>query len=203
MQVPTPAVEEVVEAAEVQTGNPVVDISEGAVPTGNTNLSGVLAWSLTNLLIALTALAIAIGITIRGVVAYRRRLDEFEKKDYQRWLENQGKPEWMVQEAEEAARIEEDESKKKALLSNVLRVVSVVAGIIPLIIFFIVEDLSGTIVWINENTPVIAIIAIVFLMLAAIYVIANENKRREERRREKYNELQSSQESDAKVVITI
>jgi uncharacterized repeat protein (TIGR02543 family) len=125
---------------ESQSGNVFSNLANGNIPLGNFFAKG--AWSLVSLLLALIAVIISIVLFL-GAIANRGR-----NKD----LDVYG----------------ESEARKKRK-SAIFRALTIIAGIVTLIVWLVIDDPTKVVAWINQWTLVIAIIFVVQIILFSVY----------------------------------
>ena len=129
----------------IQPGKTFFDIFTGNVPFGNFSFDG--AWSLISAGLALLGLSIAVIYAV-GTIMRRRYASVLEKMTVhdEKWLA-------MV--------------KQRGII---LRILTVILGVITLITWLFLDDFSHGFVWININTPVIIIL---FIITMALCIITN------------------------------
>ncbi len=148
--------------AESQSGNLIQDIADGKVPLGNMQANGV--WSLLNLIVSIAALAIAIVVFVT-IFLKKRKKDENEM-DTQR-----------QRRANAYAEEEEQSSKKRSL---VLKILTIVSGLLVGILFLILEDITLPVVFVDNWTPLIVGVFIAHLVILIVQVAVKRNKNKDE-----------------------
>lgn len=140
------------EQLESQSGNIVEDIADNKVPLGQFSYDSEKAWSILNLLIALVALVFSISMIV--VTLIKRRKQNKAKEANQ----------------EEADR-REDAPRSSAGV-KALGILAAVLGVLPSVAFLILEEI-GTLpmIFINENTLPIALLAGAFLAVFVAYLV--------------------------------
>ena len=136
---------ELVAMVENQTGNPFLDIASGNVPLGNGSITGV--WSLLSLLFSAAGIVIAL-ISALGALARRRQVSTLEQM-------GASKEEWFSL------------MKRRGVI---LRVLTILVGVITLITWLVIDDFSLGMVWINGYT---IFIGIMFAITVALCILTN------------------------------
>jgi uncharacterized repeat protein (TIGR02543 family) len=126
---------------EAQTGNIFSDISSGNVPRGSFLGKGV--WSLLSLILVLIAAVIAIFLICGAVVKRRRERD--------------------------AESFTDEESQRYR--GNILRLLSVAAGILTVVVWLVIENLNAPVSWVNQWTLPVTILFVVHIVLFASYKV--------------------------------
>lgn len=140
------------EKLEQQTGNLIADLADGNVPLGNMGLDGV--WSLLNLLMSLVALML-------GVIAFVTLINNL--RDKKRYEEE-----------------EQEEAETLARRYGILKIAVMLSGVIPGILFLILEDLSFPVSFINKWTPLIGLFFIIHVIILIIQLAIRKNEQKEE-----------------------
>ena len=122
----------------------IQDIADGLVPQGNTEVTGL--WSLVSMILCIAGIVIAVLSAIRAFVGINRRYNT----------------ETSVVLDEKAAS-----ANRRGLL---LRILIVVISVVTLLTWILLDDFSRGVVWINGNTP---IIAVMFAVTVLITIFAN------------------------------
>ena len=135
---------------ENQTGNPIVDIINGNVPLGSPEITGV--WSLLSLIFSVVGLAMAVIYTL-GSITKRRYISTLEKMG----VYDEG---WLAQ------------AKRRGVILHVL---TIIAGLITLFAWVILDDFSLGMVWLNSNTLTIGIL---FAATVALCMFTNMRERK-------------------------
>ncbi|GHU62028.1 hypothetical protein AGMMS49983_02780 [Clostridia bacterium] len=128
---------------DAQTGNIFRDLANGNVPRGD--FYGDNAWSLLSLILSLIAVITAVLLTI-AAATQRRRNGEIESYNG-------------------------EEEEKRRRRGRMIRVLAIVAGVLTLIVWLILDDLTLPMVWVNKWTILVAIVFIVHLLLTVIYKV--------------------------------
>jgi hypothetical protein len=133
---------------EAQTGNPFVDLANGNVPLGNLVVEGV--WSLSSLIFVLLALVNAARVL--PVILRRRR-----------------------EEALQQAYASEDASGRGR--GRALGWLTVVLGVATLILWWLLDDLSHPMAWVNRWTTPVGVTFLVQVAVNVLYERAGRAKR--------------------------
>ena len=125
---------------ETRLGQTIFDIFSGNVPFGSFSFEG--AWSLISAILAIGGLLIAVVYAV-GTLMRRRYAKTLESMNVydERWLA-------MV--------------KQRGVI---LRILTIILGVITLISWLFLEDFSNGFVWVNINTPVIIILFAITMVL--------------------------------------
>lgn len=140
-----------VEKFEAQTGNILADLANGNIPLGNRVSSAV--WSLLSLILSAIAAIISILLVIGEA---RRRRKDGELDGYER-----------------------EEAERRQKRGRVLKAPACIVGVLTLVVWLALDDLSLPVAWINKYTVVAAIVFAVHLALFALYK-ARKGKRAED-----------------------
>lgn len=154
---------------EAQTGKLYRDLLDGNVPLGNTSLDGV--WSFLNLIMSLVALLIGIITFITLINNLRRRKEEEEDEE--------GEERQVKADEEEE---EEDEQKRKRFA--IMKILTAISGLVPAILFFILEDLTLPVAFINKWTPIIGLFFIIHLIVFIVQLVLWKGKKEDEEDKE-------------------
>lgn len=131
------------------------------VPLGNRSING---WSLLSLIMGI--LSIILG-TITLVTAFGKR-DKTEEETEAYVIDEFGN---MTEESE-ALRAEREAEKEKAFRrSRLLKVLAFLTGLLPMIVFLVLDNLSLPMIWINRYTPTVALFFILNMLVMAIQVL--------------------------------
>jgi uncharacterized repeat protein (TIGR02543 family) len=131
---------------EAQSGNLFRDLANGNVPLGNFYGKG--AWSLISLILSLIAIIISVLLAIGSAARHSER----------RALEQYG---------------ETEEAKEKRKRTGVLKALTMIAGVLTLVVWLILDDLTLPMVWLNNWTIFVGIVFIVHLIFFTIYKARN------------------------------
>jgi uncharacterized membrane protein len=147
-----------------QTGNVITDIVNGNVPLGNISVRG--AWSFASLLLSIAALVISLLLVIG--FAFRRKSTKRDDDDdyYDKF---------------------EDERKQKLQNLLVLKIATIVVGVGTFLVWFVHDQLSLPMVWINSWTLIVTSIFIVQLVLLIIYVVLRKKDKQDDDDTEYYD----------------
>lgn len=140
------------ERMAAQSGNPFADIAGGNVPLGGFGQSS--AWSLLNLFMALGSFAMAFYLLISSL---RRRKLEY---------------------ADEAGESEYRKSGKRFL--NPLRILSILASVITIVLFLLLDNMSDPMVWVNQWTLLLLTSFVVSVLFNVLQVIRSRRAHAEE-----------------------
>jgi uncharacterized repeat protein (TIGR02543 family) len=141
-----------------QTGNLLFDLLNGNIPLGNFNFGG--AWSLLNLILSLLALLSAL-VLFYTVIRRKRSEREYEED------ENSTQVHLISSNGEEPE--EEQELPRRRLRR--LKIPALLVGLIPIILFFLLEDITLPIVWIDHWTPLIAVVFLIHVILVIVQFV--------------------------------
>jgi uncharacterized repeat protein (TIGR02543 family) len=131
-----------IDRIESQSGNPFSDLIGGKVPLGNGKTAAV--WSLLSMLLSIIAVVITVLLAV-GTLLRRKEGRDNEALGMYR--------------SEERARTR----------GNLLKIPACAAGVLTLIIWLILDDLSLPLAWVNKWTGIIVVIFIIHLVLLAAY----------------------------------
>jgi uncharacterized repeat protein (TIGR02543 family) len=146
---------------DAQTGNLFGDLWRGYIPVGNFHGRG--AWSLLSLILSLIAVIVSAMLLI-GAFANRKRRNGVE---------------YYVEGGEKTG-----EQKRRA---NILRSLTVLAGILTAVVWLILDDFTLPIVWINRWTSVVGIIFIVHIVLLIVFNVRHNNEQQDDVDEAEYN----------------
>jgi uncharacterized repeat protein (TIGR02543 family) len=132
---------------EAQTGNLFTDLADGNIPYGDFKGKG--AWSVLSLILSLLALIISVLLAI-GAFFRRRQRDEDDHT--------------------------EQDNDKQRKRGKILKVLTIVVGILTPIVWLILDNLNQPMVWINKWTLIVAIFFIVHIALLLVYKIRSGRK---------------------------
>ena len=133
-----------------QGANPFANIINGDVPLGGLSSQGV--WSFLSMLISAAAVVIAL-VYATGIAARRARV---------KTIENIGIYD------EERIRI----LKRRGLI---LRILTSIIGVLTLVTWLFLDDFNRGMVWINANTPTVAIVFAVTVVMCILTNIRDKN----------------------------
>ena len=125
----------------------VTDLIDNKVPLGSFGTG--IAWSLLNLMMSILALLSSIVLL---VTAFKKKQDE-EGKDYD------------MQQAADGAEEKRDDGRRVMAL----RVIAILAGIIPGLLFLLLENIRLPMVWITHWTPIIGLFFIIDMILVLVH----------------------------------
>jgi uncharacterized membrane protein len=154
-----------------QTGNILFDLLEGNVPLGNFSVG--VAWSLLNLLMSMLALLNAVILMITLFFRKRKRKDDEEYR-----------------EADNADIDENEKGFRRRLMK--LRVPALLAGIIPGILFLLLENIRLPIVWITRWTPLIGAFFILHMVLLLVFLVIKREDKPEDEDSDKNEDLDAT-----------
>lgn len=129
-----------------QTGNFLADLFQNKVPLGNFGESG--SWSLLNLMMALLGTIIALLLLITFLIKKLAHKDQPQEEE------------------------EQDQPQRRPLL----RWLSAAAGVLTLILFILLEDLTLPYVFINRWTPLILAVFLIHILLLAAFAWLKKGK---------------------------
>jgi uncharacterized membrane protein len=176
-------------AGKTSLGSLIADILAGRVPTGSFEIDNV--WSLLNLL--MSVLAVLIAFVLLVTLFFRRRDADDETEEEKQWrrsraaelvarrearaveMINTGMP--PAAAAEQAAReigVEEEYSEPARVRRRWLKIIAILLGVIPLILFLILEDITLPVVWVDHWTPLIGAFFCAHLIFVLIQLFAKK-----------------------------
>jgi uncharacterized repeat protein (TIGR02543 family) len=138
-----------------QTGNVLFDLFNGRVPLGGIDFAG--AWSVLNLILSLIALLDAFALLF--TIIKRKRDDRSYETDAN------GKRVLATQLNAEGEEVVEEAPLRRL---RRLKIPALLVGIIPIILFFLLEDITLPIVWIDRWTPLIAVVFLIHIILVIV-----------------------------------
>lgn len=144
-------------------GQLLQDLAGGKVPLGSLGLGN--AWSLLNLLMSLFAAICAIVVFV--TLFHKKRANSTDEND-------QDEASLPVEE-----RLDEENEEGKPLKSRLktLKIIAILGGLIPGILFLILEDITLPVTWVTRWTPLIAAFFILAMVLLLIqFAIKKKNK---------------------------
>jgi hypothetical protein len=136
---------------DAQTGNIFNDLANGNVPLGNFFSSN--AWSLLSLIMSLVAVVISILLIVGAIARKRREDNEDELTGYAR---------------DGGVRDEEEERRRRG---KMLKVATIILGILTPIVWLILDDLSLPMAWINKWTLFVGIVFILHIVVLVVYKV--------------------------------
>ena len=136
---PAPATTAVAAAAPAPAADNTVQIEDQETPKANLDLEKDGAWALLNLLLSLLACIMSIALIITYFM--KKREDEEE------------------QNADYAASGDEEERKLKK--KGLWRIISIAWAILMLIVFFLTEDMSLPMIWVDKWTILMVVMTII------------------------------------------
>jgi uncharacterized surface anchored protein/preprotein translocase subunit SecG len=166
------------EMFEAQTGNVFLDILNGNVPLGN--FQGGVSWSVLNLMMSIVALFVAVILFITLFFKKRKKeLDEDEEAQKAQISSDIQNSETLInietQNSETQTGEDEDEDEEEIEPRNKLhrllglKIPALLAGIIPGILFLLLENIRLPITWITRWTPIIGAFFIIHIVLLLIF----------------------------------
>jgi uncharacterized repeat protein (TIGR02543 family) len=141
-----------------QTGNPIVDLFRGNVPLGNVKFEG--AWSLLSMLMSLVAVVVAVLLVLGAIV---RRRDEDE----------------IAGQARNDAGYNNDAAGDYRRRGKILRVLTIVLGVLTPVVWFVLDTLNQKVVWINKFTVYVGIVFVATVVLLVVYKVWKGDEKRE------------------------
>lgn len=138
------------------------DIADGKVPLGSLGLGN--AWSLLNLIMSIIAVVCSILLFIS--LFRKKRRNEEDKTD--------AKEETLMRDED----VEQEEEHRSRLRS--LKIIALLAGLIPGILFLILEDMRLPMTWITRWTPLIAVFFILAMLLVVLQFVIKKKNRQED-----------------------
>jgi hypothetical protein len=139
-----------------QSGNAFVDLKDGNVPAGNLRARSV--WSLLSLIMSLLAVVISV-VLIVGAIFRRGRVDsgEYDLHEYTGDTDYDGQ-----------AAGEDEKMRKRDVM---IRALTVALGALTLTVWRLLDDLSRPMTWMNQWTPIIAILFAAYITCLVIYLV--------------------------------
>jgi len=135
-----------------QSGNPITDILNGDVPLGGFDVNTPGVWSFLSLILAAAGIVISVVFVI-GAALKRKRMSELS--DLGVYDE-----EWLAI------------MKRRG---NILRILTVILGVITLLTWLFLDDFNLGMVWINGNTLTVAVL---FVATVVLCVLTNTREKR-------------------------
>lgn len=149
----------------------LIKIADSRVPLGPLNRTD--AWSLLSLLMSLLAI-----ITALVMFVWRMVRGGFRKKE-----NGNDEQENRVESAQDVQRSISDESgsayegtQGRVKRNPVIWAIAVILGIVPLIVFLVLDDLTLNMAWINANTPIVLIFFALFLIACFVYLLIKKHE---------------------------
>jgi len=178
-----------------QTGNPLVDLINGNVPLGGLQVGRGVAWSLLNLMMSIIALLNAILLLVT-MFKKKREAEYDELNEYEGFEEHEAEFKEYVDrnEQEEDEEEYEPESIPQRLIR--LKVPALLAGIIPGILFLILENIRLPVTWITRWTPLIGAFFIIHMVLVLTQYAIKRKEKLEDEEDEEGEELEQDLEQE-------
>jgi uncharacterized repeat protein (TIGR02543 family) len=127
-----------------QTGNLIKDLIDGNVPLGNPIVRG--AWSLLSLLMSIVAVVVSVLLILGALKRRRNGEDEYRLDD-----------------------VAEEEYEKRRRRGRILKVLTVVLGILTPIVWLWLDNLNQPVVWVNKFTVYVGIAFVAHVVLLVVY----------------------------------
>jgi len=139
---------EMVQAFAAQTGNPLIDIINGNVPLGNMLGRGI-AWSLLNLMMSVIAILNTVILLVTLFIK-KRETDNEHEDDIDTY---------------------DDDDRPQDIRTRLLKlkIPALLTGIIPGILFLLLENIRLPVTWITQWTPIIGAFFIIHMALVIIH----------------------------------
>lgn len=148
-------------------GDLLQDLVNNKVPLGSLGLGN--AWSLLNLLMSLFAVICSVVIFVTLFKKKRQNDDEQQENP---------EMELPIEERLDGDEAEEEGKPVKNRLRT-LKIAAILGGIIPGILFLILEDMTLPMTWITKWTPLIGAFFIIAMVLVIIqFAIKKKNKQK-------------------------
>jgi len=147
-----------------QTGNPFIDILNGNVPLGN--MQRGISWSLLNLMMSIIAIFNTI-ILLVTLFARKRKPDTVENDEQMYSYNSRNDDE------------EKPDDLKQRLIK--LKVPALLTGVIPGILFLLLENIRLPITWITQWTPLIGAFFIIHMVLLLVQYAVKRRVKEDER----------------------
>jgi uncharacterized repeat protein (TIGR02543 family) len=136
-----------------QTGNILTDLGNGNVPLGNFFSNET--WSILSMLLSIAAVIIAMMLLVVALVRRKRKEELYANDELYTGAE---------------------QYEKAAKKGRTLRVLTIIAGALTLVVWLILDNFNQPATWINRWTIVIGIFFAVQLALFVIYLIRRGRK---------------------------
>lgn len=165
---------------EAGTDAAILDqVVEDEVPLANRNTNG---WSLLSLLMGLISMALAVVSLIVLIKNRRKEADGDENIVYE--VDEFGNLADITADHTEFTEDEgtEEAQRRAKIRSKVMKVLNCITGLLPIIVFLIVDNLNIQMVWINRFTPYIALLFLlnVIVLAAQIFIQKQDQKDNDE-----------------------
>ncbi|MDR3304665.1 MAG: InlB B-repeat-containing protein [Clostridiales Family XIII bacterium] len=143
-----------------QTGNPLTDLLNGNVPLGGPGVTD--AWSLLSLILSVIGILSALILFIVALIRRKRYKTADESA--------------QAELAESDGEVREKQRKRAALTTAL----AIITGILVLVVWLILDDLTLPTTWINKWTPYVAVIFIVHIVCLVARIVFGGRKARTE-----------------------
>jgi hypothetical protein len=139
------------------------DLLNGRVPLGD--FAVTVAWSLLNLILSTVAL---LGAAVIFYTVVRRRKDK--REDEEKIVpQDEDKPLVRVYVNDEGLEVNEEiEYKPFRRRLRALKVPSIIMGIVMMVLFFLFEDITLPICWIDAWTPLFLVLFVIFAVFVTM-----------------------------------
>ncbi|MDR0875663.1 MAG: InlB B-repeat-containing protein [Clostridiales Family XIII bacterium] len=134
---------------ERQTGNPLIDLLGGNVPGGS--FEGADVWSLLSMILSIIGVLIAIVLSV-GAATRKRRRKEAEENRFRS----------LTDEEEKAV-------EKRQKRTNLTRILAIIVGVLVIVVWLLLDDLTLPMAWINKWTLYVIITFAVHLVLVFVH----------------------------------
>ncbi len=139
------------------------DIADGKVPLGSFGLGN--AWSLLNLIMSIIAVICSIVLFVSLFRTKRRNEENEEDAETTK----------IMREDNDSDQEEDHRSRLRSL-----KIIALLAGLIPGILFLILEDMRLPMTWITRWTPLIAVFFILAMLLVVLQFVVKKKNRQED-----------------------
>ena len=130
-----------------QTGNILTDIGNGNVPLGSGAVKA--AWSVFSLLLSIAAVVFSIVLIISSLTKRKKTVEKYDDGEY-------------------------DPSGNT--IGKFLKIIAILIGFCVALMFYVFEDFSLPMVWINSYTVVIGTMFLIQIVVFGIYSVVNNRK---------------------------
>jgi hypothetical protein len=149
-----------------QSGNVIVDLTDGNVPTGNFVVKSV--WSLLSLILSLIAVVISVLMIVGAAfMRGRRESGEYALNEY------------AAYQNDDESIASEDEDEKERKRGKTARTLTIIFGALTLTVWRILDNLSQPMAWMNQGTRIVIILFAIQIACIVIYQASRAGKNRE------------------------
>jgi uncharacterized repeat protein (TIGR02543 family) len=165
-----------------QTGNPLVDLFRGNVPLGNVKFEG--AWSLLSMLMSLVAVVVSV-LLVLGAIVRRRSEDEIagRARNDAGYYNDKGTGSdagyYSNAGVGSDASFYHDTAGDYRRRGKILRVLTIILGVLTPVVWFVLDTLNQKVVWINKFTVYVGIAFVATVVLLVVYKVWKGDEKRE------------------------